>query len=117
MSFSVKFRFAVFASAAHAPPDPDASISPNPSGSGVASVNNASANAPAAAIAHFTRIETLPATTDSLWPGLNERRHALDLVARLARNQHEGAPADAPDRGLVTEHHDQLARSGGGGPQ
>ena len=39
---------------------------------------------------------------------LNERRQALDVAARLARDEDEGAIVRAPDRRLVSEHLDEL---------
>ena len=118
-SFSVKFRFAGFAFAGHA------AVGGGPGGASAAastrskcvsdetfSVNSASArqrsggNHPSHVHSSSPQHGLVPSPSPQR--RLNERGHALDLGARLARDQHEGAVADAPDRGLVAEHFDEL---------
>src|SRR5438552_952355 len=42
---------------------------------------------------------------------LNEGSHLFHLTPGLARDEHEGAVADAPDRRLMAEYFHELARS------
>src|SRR5262249_21268023 len=105
MSLSVKFRFALFASAGHA--DPSGGPSACRNGRSTGRVSSASASAPIVAAPHRSVWVMGVILPDR---GPHERRDARHFLLRLARDHDKRPVVGAPDRRLVAENLNDLRR-------